>query len=149
MVNQMESTVNLLDPEVAKLAKILNTTDSDKRISSYVAIATLAIKHYGLQSNMDGSVSAGFKVSARNLVYRINEVGIIDKDLLNQVIDKMAKVKVGALCSAVPSNNFAINKFNDLLGIDQFVGNTIVDAMEKEISTFRDTMHILPRANIL
>ena len=143
------SSVNLLDKNVTKMASILNTTDNDKRVAAYMGIATYMVSVFLPRTTGNVEIPANFKVSSKNFLYRINEVAIIDMELLESIVNKMAKLKLGVMHADNVLNTFAISKFDDLLGVNQTIGQSFVESMEKEIKTFRDALYTVSKLNMV
>jgi hypothetical protein len=124
--------MNILNKNVQELANRISITLDKVRLAAYAGVI------YGyIEVNRESVKNTNLndiKVKLYDLYYELNEVAIIDKDMFLDISNKFIKYYQEPMV-----NSNMINSLNDALGLTTVFGQATMDAINDNISTFRDT----------
>ena len=124
--------MNILNKNVQELSNKISITLDKVRLAAYAGVV------YGYmetnKAGIDNSNINDIKVKAYDFFYEINEIAVIDKDMFLDITNKFIKYYKEPMV-----NVGFINNFNDLVGLTTVFGQATMDAINENISTFRET----------
>ncbi len=123
--------MNILNKNVQELSNKISITLDKVRLAAYAGVV------YGyMESNktyIDNNNINDIKVKAYDFIYFINEIAVVDKDMFLDITNKFIKYYKEPMV-----NVGFISNFNDLAGLTTIFGQATIDAINENISTFRE-----------
>lgn len=127
--------MNILNKNVQELSNVISITLDKVRLAAYAGVI------YGyIETNkvdIDNTGINDVKVKVYDFFYEVNEIAVIDKDMFIDISNKFIKYYKEPLVDV----GF-INSFNDLIGLTTVFGQATIDAINENISTFRDARRL-------
>lgn len=135
--------MSLQNPEIKALSTVLHTSDAEKRLVIYHAIAEV------LAGNLVKTVEAQVKdyelkmrVSIKNIVDAVGEIAIIDRSLFENALVSVVKYKLykpnpEELRTELYNENA---NFFSVIGLTRFYSQVDIEYINKNFSLYRSTI---------
>ena len=127
--------------------RVLSTQNKDERLVAYYGIGEVLATHLSVVLNSD-TTSSVLKGAIHNIVDKIGEYAIIDRDIMEKAITDAFMIKnYRYTLEFYKESAYSINTYNDINGISRYLGNDKVDLINNNIQSFRYA--ITTTANII
>lgn len=124
-----------LSKEAKALKEVIHTTDSEKRVVVYHAVAEVVANELLGKSRMEQR-----EIGVRVIDY-INEIAIIDTKLMQNILTTTVKYKMSKSENSNLRNDIhSFSSFNDVLGIGFYYSKATIESIDKNFQLYRSAM---------
>ena len=132
---------------VNEFIRVLSTQNKDERFVAYYGIGEVLATHLSTVLNNE-TASSALKIAVDNLVDKIGEYAIIDREAMDKAITDAFMIKNYKFnLEFYKEGAYSINCYNDINGINRYLGNDRITLINNNIQTFRYA--ITTTANII
>ena len=139
---------NKTDKNVNELINLLMTTNEDKKVSMYAAIAMHVLNNdETVKLYVKGNVAEGiYKSRVRNKAYALNTIAVVEVDLLTSVINKVVEAKKSAMVIDGPVRGS--HDVTDIIGVGNVMGEYL-NVINNNFESFRKVYNLLLKINVM
>lgn len=131
-------------PHTAKLVSFLQDANPKSRLVTYYAIAEYVVPYLikDLPTERLLNKYAHVTVPINHVVYKLNELAIIDKELLTRIFNNVLQYKLHNITSYSFANNNLIEAscFQDILGITKFYTAEDIHTINTNFNLFKQVV---------
>lgn len=124
-----------LTKEAKTLKEVIHTTDSEKRVVVYHAVAEVIANEL---LNMDRMER---KNVSKKIIDYINEICIIDTSLMNNILNTTINYKIAKRENSNLKNDlYSFTSFNDVLGIGFYYSKATIESIDNNFKLYKTAM---------